>query len=111
MAMIHLNGRITEAGELELDLPPGLPPGEARITIEIPTEADWTPGGLDEALRIIPMTGSQIVEAGLLGGWEDEGITDSTEWVEESGGKHASDVSGNRAPGFSHHHRSRVKAA
>lgn len=83
MTMIHLNGRITETGELELDLPSGLPPGEARITIEIPTEGGWTPEGIDEALRIIPMTGAQIVEAGLLGGWEDEGITDGAEWVEE----------------------------
>jgi hypothetical protein len=36
---IHLNGLITDQGELKLDLPPDLPAGEARITIEIPTES------------------------------------------------------------------------
>jgi len=83
MTTIRLNGRITTAGELELDLPSGLPAGEARITIEIPTEAGWTSRELDEALRVVPMTGAEIVEAGLLGGWEDEGIVDSAAWVEE----------------------------
>ena len=75
--VIRLNGRITDTGELELDLPSGLPSGEAQITIEIPTELSR------EALRTEPMTGEEIVRAGLLGGWKDEGITDGSAWVEE----------------------------
>jgi hypothetical protein len=79
--VIRLNGRITDTGELEMDLPSGLPSGEARITIEIPAES--RPDSVGEALRIEPMTGAEIVRAGLLGGWKDEGITDGAAWVEE----------------------------
>jgi hypothetical protein len=75
--VIRLNGRITDTGELELDLPSGLPSGEAQITIEIPAESSR------EALRTEPMTGEEIVRAGLLGAWKDEGITDGSAWVEE----------------------------
>jgi hypothetical protein len=75
--VIHLNGRITDAGELELDLPLGLPAGEARITIEISTQ------DLDSALQTTPMTGAEIVKAGLVGGWENADIDNSARWVEE----------------------------
>jgi hypothetical protein len=81
MTTIRLNGRITEEGGLEIDLPPGLPPGEARITIEIPVEPTWTSEELDQALKVTPMTGAEIVRAGLTGGWS--GIADGAEWVEE----------------------------
>lgn len=81
--VIQLNGRITEEGDLELNLPSGLPVGEARITIEIPTETNWTSDELDRALKTEPLTGAEIVEAGLVGGWADQGITDSAAWVEE----------------------------
>ena len=81
--VIQLSGRITDSGKLELDLPSGLPPGEARITIEVPADSDWTSEELDRALQVTPLTGAEIVEAGLLGGWSDAGISDSTAWVEE----------------------------
>jgi len=83
---IHLVGRITENGQLDIELPAGLPPGEARVTIEIAPESDtWTDEELDELLNAKhPMTGKEIVESGLLvGGLENEGITDSRAWVEE----------------------------
>lgn len=83
MTVIHLNGRITEGGELELDLPDGLPAGEARITIEIGPESGWAPEEIEAAMRTTPKTGREMVEAGLLGGWEDEGIIDGATWVEE----------------------------
>ena len=85
--VIHLNGRITNEGELKLDLPSGLPAGEARITIEIPTEARWTPEDLDRALKTVPMTGAEIVKAGLVGGWEGTGISDGASWVDEQRSK------------------------
>ena len=53
MATIHLHGRITEKGEL------------------------------DRALGTIPLTGSEIVQAGLTGGWAERGITDGEGWVRE----------------------------
>lgn len=83
MATIQLHGRITEKGELEIDLPPGLPPGEARVTIETPLEPAWSSEELDQALRTEPMTGAEIIAAGLVGGWKEEGITDGAAWVEE----------------------------
>jgi len=44
---------------------------------------EWTDQELDEALKIVAMTGAEIVQAGLLGGWEDEGIVDSEAWADE----------------------------
>jgi len=77
----HLKGHITDQGELELDLPAGLPAGEARITIEIPARIGRTPEGLDPSPKIVPMTGAEIVKAGLIGGWE--GTPEGTAWVRE----------------------------
>lgn len=34
-----------------------------------------------------PMTGKEIAEAGLLGGWKDMGIEDSVEWVAQQRAK------------------------
>ena len=82
MTVIELNGQITPSGRLEADLPPGLPPGKVRITIQI--EETWTEEELAELLRPVPpLTGKEIVEAGLLGGWENSGISDGAAWVEE----------------------------
>jgi beta-lactamase class D len=36
-----------------------------------------------EMLKVEPMTGTEIVAAGLTGGWADMGITDGAEWVNE----------------------------
>lgn len=83
MTTIQLNGRITEEGALEIKLPEGLPAGEARITIEISPGEVWTQEELERAVRIEPMSGSEMVQAGLTGGWDALGITDSVEWVEE----------------------------
>jgi hypothetical protein len=43
MTVIELNGRITESGELEIDLPEGLPPGEVRVRIELAEGEDISP--------------------------------------------------------------------
>lgn len=84
MATIRLTGRITEAGELKVELPTGMPPGEVRVTIEISTDdRPWSLDELEDLLKVEPMTGAQIVEAGLLGRWGDRGIINSSEWVEE----------------------------
>lgn len=81
--VIQLDGRITESGGLELDLPSGLPVGAARITIEIPPEKTWGAEDLDWALAVTPTPGAEIVRSGLLGGWADAGIADGASWVDE----------------------------
>ena len=88
MATIHLTGHVTDDGELVFDPPKNLPPGEAKITIEVtgempPLEQDFTDEEIKEFLTFKPKTGKEIVEQGLVGGWEDMGITDSVAWVEE----------------------------
>jgi len=90
---IQLTGRITESGELKIDdLPEGLPPGEVQVTleVEVPVEEEipweerpWTDEEIREMTTITPKTGAEIVAAGHVGGWEDYGITDSVEWLEE----------------------------
>jgi hypothetical protein len=82
MAIIELQGRITEEGRLEVELPVGLPAGEVWVTIDTTPTSGWSPQELAEALRIEPLTGAEIVAAGLAGGWKDMGIVDSAEWVE-----------------------------
>lgn len=80
MSTLKLCGRITEEGRLEVDLPPGVPAGDARVTIEIPTTEEWTAHELTEALTIEPLTGAEIVAAGLIGGWE--GSEDGVDWID-----------------------------
>jgi len=88
MVTIHLTGYVTEDGKLIFDPPKNLPPGEAKITIEVPGEVapleqDFTDEEIKEFLTFKPKSGKEIVESGLAGGWEDKGITDPVEWVEE----------------------------
>ncbi len=91
MVTIHLTGHVTDDGELVFDPPKNLPPGEVQITIEVPRESS-EPTGEDQTftdeeikkfLTFTPKTGKEIVENGIIGGWEDKGITDSVAWVEE----------------------------
>lgn len=87
MVTIHLTGQVTEDGELVFETPKNLPPGTAKITIELPAEAadneDFTEEEIRELRAIKPKSGREIVESGLTGGWEHKGITDSVAWVEE----------------------------
>ncbi len=88
---IQLTGQITETGELKIDdLPANLPPGQVQVTIEIPVSAEipwedrpWTDEEIRDMMMSTPKTGAEIVAAGHTGGWEDYGITDSVEWLEE----------------------------
>jgi hypothetical protein len=89
---IQLTGHITASGELKIDdLPPGLSPGQVQVTIEVPAQAEeipwedrpWTDEEIRAMMTPTPKTGAEIVAAGHTGGWEDYGITDSVEWVEE----------------------------
>jgi hypothetical protein len=46
--LIELSGRIDENGQLVVELPPGLPPGEVRVTIEGIEDIDAIAKELDE---------------------------------------------------------------
>lgn len=81
MATVHLHGKITEQGLLEVELPAGLPAGEARVTIEVPAR-DWATEEIAAALRVQPLTGAEIIAAGLTGGWKDEVSESGAEWVD-----------------------------
>lgn len=93
MVTIHLTGRITETGELEIKLPEGLPAGEVQVTVELPAEVKpdelpweerpWTEEEIQEMMHFEPKTVAEIVQSGVLGAWADLGITDSETWVEE----------------------------
>ncbi len=100
MTIIYLTGQITQQGELKVKLPDDLPPGEVRVMIEITPhikepqakpETDpnvwenqsWTDEEIRKLITVEPLTGHEIVERGLTGGWEHYGIRDSVEWLEE----------------------------
>ncbi len=61
MATIELNGRINEEGELEIELPEGLPVGNVKVTIELPAP-----------------------HRSLLGLWTDLGPAPSAEDIDEA---------------------------
>jgi len=46
-------------------------------------EVEFTEEEIAEMLTPEPMTGREIVEAGLTGGWADMGIEDSVEWLKQ----------------------------
>jgi hypothetical protein len=79
MSILELHGRITKEGRLEVDLPPGVPPGEARVTIEFSSIGGWSEQELADALKIEPLRGAEILAAGLAGGWE--GVERGADWV------------------------------
>lgn len=87
MTTIWLTGHITEDGKLEIELPEGLPSGEVEVMLQVRTQAEvdadddtpLTPEEIAELLIPKPVPGHLI----QTGGWEDMGITDSVEWVNE----------------------------
>jgi hypothetical protein len=97
MVSLQLKGHITKDGELKVELPDGLPAVEVNVTIELPADAriqtaspnddwenrPWTDEEIKELMRVEPKTGAESIALGHAGGWEDKGITDSVEWVEE----------------------------
>jgi len=85
MTTLHLTAHVNEKGELTAKLPVDVLLGEIEITVEVPDESvTWTEEELEELLKPVPpMTGKEIIEAGLAGGWADEDIVDGATWVEE----------------------------
>jgi hypothetical protein len=66
--VLHVKGYITEDGQLKVDLPQGLKPGEVEVTITIPEEAEtpweelpWTEEELQASLNFHPVPAEDIV--------------------------------------------------
>ncbi|MCA9909960.1 MAG: hypothetical protein KC519_14985 [Anaerolineae bacterium] len=88
MITIRLKGHVTPTGKLEFDPPAQLPPGQVDITLEIhePTSSDqdaFTEAEIQDLLTFEPMSGADVVAAGLTGTWADLDIEDPVAWVEE----------------------------
>ena len=84
MLTIHLKGQITPDGQLHLDVPENLPPGDVDVTLEIPDlDQQVTEEEIRDLLTFTPTSGAEVVALGLVGGWEDMNITDPVAWVDE----------------------------
>ena len=53
-----------------------------EMTVGDDAPVEWSDDELAELLTPEPMTGAEIVAAGLTGGWADQGIPDGAAWVE-----------------------------
>ena len=59
MVTIHLKGQITPDGQLLLDVPENLPPGDINVTLEIPnTDEQFTEEEIKELLTFTPTSGA-----------------------------------------------------
>lgn len=76
MAMVSVKGILTEDGKIEVDLLEGWQAGEIRVEVQI--EPVYTEEELDELIQFNPKPANEI----QTGGWEDAGIEDSVEFVE-----------------------------
>ena len=54
-----------------------------RLLAEAQDDEVWTDDEIAALLTIEPLTGREIVEAGLTGGWRDMDIGDGAAWVDE----------------------------
>jgi hypothetical protein len=66
---LTLDGEITEDGRLVVTLPPDLPAGRVRITVELAPEA-FEPS--EEDLRGLGLTAQEIAASPDLGSWGQE---------------------------------------
>jgi hypothetical protein len=82
MLPVRISGHVTADGRLVFTPPPGLPEGDVQITIQAAAEEQFTEDEITEALSPEPLSGAEIVEQGLTGGWEDMEISDSVEFVD-----------------------------
>ncbi len=91
-----LKGYITENGELQVELPPGIPPGEVQITIQAqpaaPSQDETWPE--EERADLFPppeplpdfkaQSGAEVIAMlDAEDGWWDADTPDGQTWVEE----------------------------
>lgn len=91
MTTLELPGRITETGNLEVQLPAGLPPGDVTVHIDLPgapsdwEQQPWTEQELTDLMQLDPKTGAEI--AAMLADmppvdFVDPQIGDPVEWLQ-----------------------------
>jgi len=84
-----LKGFITENGELEIELPQGIPAGEVEVTIQprmAATQEDeaWTGDELNDLFKFEAKSGAEVIAfLEETNGWWDEDTPDGLTWVEE----------------------------
>jgi hypothetical protein len=95
MTTFELQGRITDKGDLEIQLPNGLPAGNVTVRIDVPdasqNEDDERPYSKEELQALLephPKTGAEIaakIRSGELStsAWVAMNITDPVAWLEE----------------------------
>jgi hypothetical protein len=75
-----LEGEITEDGRLVVTLPPDVPPGRVKITVELAPEA-FEPS--EDDLRGLGLTAQEIAASPEVGAWGQESLElDSARFVE-----------------------------
>jgi len=95
MVTLRLTGHINRNGELRVDLPPGVPPGEVDVIITMTSapasDATWTDDEISRVIRVTPRSGEEI--AAMLDEAEDgyHHIADSARWVDEQRNKRRED--------------------
>lgn len=83
MDVIELTGRINQDGQLEVELPEGLAPGEVRVRIERAAGEPLKEEEIERLLQTEPTTGAATVASGLTDGWGALDIRDGQAWVED----------------------------
>lgn len=89
MVAIQLNAYVDENGQLTVRVPDDFPRGDVKVTIEqssVQAEDDLplTDEEIAALLKPEPKTGAEIVEMlKSMEGWEDYGITDPVDWIEQ----------------------------
>ena len=92
MVTLHLKGKINTDGELQITLPPGVPPGDVEVIITVPSAIQdneaWTDEEIQQMMQVAPKTGAEI--AAMLDEMEAgyQHISDSAAWVEQQRRKH-----------------------
>jgi len=87
MVTYHLTGHVSAAGELHVDLPAGVPPGEVDVIISVqqvqPGDTTLSADDVQRLMQVNPLTGPEI--AAMLAENEPgyQHIADSAAWVEE----------------------------
>lgn len=80
MTTLELQGRITENGQLEIQLPTGLPAGEVTVRIDVPGAKTASKTGAEIGAMLEQMEPIEFV---------DPEITDPVEWVKAQRRKEA----------------------
>ncbi len=73
MDVIELEGHVNQDGELEIALPRSFPSGKVRVRIE-PIYEPLSEAEAEQLMRTQPISGAEIVAAGLTGAWADADI-------------------------------------